>query len=127
MTIPSLLLFAGAVAVAVWGAMHIAKTRPVVTGFEPLTEDNRYVLAMEWIVEGVALLFTAILVASATLFLGRGAAGSRLIYGMSIGFLLTMAAVSLFTGAKASPLPYKLCAPIFTGAAVLIWMGAFVL
>jgi len=126
MTISSLFLFAGSIAVAFWGAMHIAKTRPVVAGFEPLTADNRYVLEMEWIVEGVALVFTAILVASATLFLDRYAPGAKLIYGMSVGFLLTMAAVSLFTGARASLLPYKLCAPIFATAAVLIWMGGFV-
>lgn len=125
--IPSLLLFAAAAAVAFWGSMHIAKTRPVVSGFEPLSKDNRYVLQMEWLVEGVALIFAAVLVASATLLLGPEAPGSRLIYGVSIGFLLTMALVSLLTGAKASLLPYKLCAPIFTGAAVLIFLGGFAL
>lgn len=127
MMISSLFILAGAVAVAFWGGMHIAKTGPVVAGFEPLTDDNRYVLRMEWLVEGVALIFTAILVASATLFLDPESAGSRLIYGVSVGFLLTMASVSLFTGARASLLPYKLCAPIFASAAVLIFLGGFVL
>ncbi len=121
----NLLLYVGASAVALWGAMHIAKTRPVVAGFEPLTDDNRYVLQMEWIVEGVSLIFAATLVASSTLTLGPEAPGSRLIYGMAIGFLLTMAGVSLFTGARASPLPYKLCAPIFATAALLIFLGGF--
>lgn len=123
----NILLLGGAACVAVWGGMHILKTRPVVAGFEPLTDDNRYVLTMEWIVEGVGLIFAAALVAAATLFLGPEAAGSRLIFGMSVGFLLTMAVVSLFTGARASPLPYKLCAPIFTSAAVLILLGGFAL
>lgn len=125
--LPSVLLFVAAAAVAVWGGMHIVKTRPVVAGFEPLSDDNRYVLKMEWLIEGVALIFVAVLVASATWLLGLDTAGSRLIYGTSIGFLLTMSVVSLFTGAKASPLPYKLCAPIFTSAAVLIFIGGFAL
>jgi len=42
---------------------------------------------------------------------------------MSSGFLLAMAVVSLFTGARASLLPYKLCAPIFTTAAILVLVG----
>jgi hypothetical protein len=119
------LLFLASAAVAVWGIMHLVKTRPVVAGFEPLTEDNRHVLRMEWIVEGVALVFVAALVAVVTVVNGPRAPGSGLVYGMSSGFLLAMALVSLFTGAKASLLPYKLCAPIFGSAAVLILVGAF--
>lgn len=121
------LLFFAAAAIALWGVMHIAKTGPVVAGFEPLADDNRYVLKMEWIVEGVALLFGAVLVAAATVTLGPGTPGAALIYAMTAAFLLTMAVVSLFTGARASPLPYKLCAPIFTSSALLIILGGFVL
>jgi len=125
--IPDLLLFLASAALAFWGGMHIAKTRPVVAGFEPLTDDNRYVLKMEWLVEGVALIFVAILLAAVTLVLGAESPGSRLVYGLSIGFLLTMSAVSLLTGAKASLLPYKLCAPIFASAAVMIFLGGLLL
>jgi hypothetical protein len=77
------LLFLGCAAVAFWGIMHLVKTRPVVAGFEPLSDDNRYVLRMEWIVEGVALVFVASLVASVTIVQGAEASGSRLVYGMS--------------------------------------------
>jgi len=119
------LLFLGSAAVAFWGVMHLAKTTPVVGGFEPLTDDNCHVLRMEWIVEGVALLFVAALVTVATVVQGPQAPGSGLVYGMSGGFLLTMALVSLLTGAKASLLPYKLCAPIFASAAILVLVGGF--
>jgi hypothetical protein len=56
-----------------------------------------------------------------------GTLGRRLRAGLRVsgGFLLAMAVVSLFTGARASLLPYKLCAPIFTVAATLILVGAF--
>jgi hypothetical protein len=119
------LLFLGSAAVAFWAVMHLTKTRPVVAGFEPLSDDNRHVLRMEWIVEGVALLFVAALVAVVTVLQSPGGTGSGLVYAMSGGFLLTMAVVSLFTGARASLLPYELCAPIFTSAALLILIGGW--
>lgn len=121
------LLFLGAASVAIWGIMHLVKTRPVIAGFEPLTDDNRYVLTMEWIVEGVALVFVAALVVVVTMVEGPDTLGSELVYGMSGGFLLAMAVVSLFTGARASLLPYKLCAPIFTASAGLILVGGLFL
>lgn len=123
--LPYLLLLAGSALTAFWGVMHLVKTGPVVGGFEPLSDDNRHVLRMEWILEGVTLLFVAELVSAFTLWHGPDAPGSALVFRMSALLLLVMAAVSLFTGAKASPLPYKLCAPIFTTAAALILFGSF--
>lgn len=120
------LLFLGSAALASWGVMHLVKTRPVVEGFEPLTADNRHVLRMEWIVEGVALIFVAALIAIFTALLGPRESGSGLVYGMSAVFLIGMSVVSLFTGARAALLPYKLCAPIFTSVAILILVGGFV-
>ena len=122
-----IILYVSAITVSFWGIMHLVKTRPVVAGFEPLTDDNRHVLRMEWIVEGVALVFVGALIAVMTGFQGPHAPGSALVYAMSGSFLLTMAVVSVFTGARASPLPYKLCAPIFAGAALLVFLGAYVM
>ncbi len=120
------LLLAGSAMIAFWGVMHLVKTGPVVAGFEPLTDDNRYVLTMEWILEGVTLVFVAALVSVTTVWGTPSEYGSIIVYRMSAIFLLGMAAVSLFTGAKASPLPYKLCAPIFGFAAALILFGSVV-
>lgn len=119
----TLSLYAAALMVAIWGIMHLVKTRPVVAGFEPLSADNRYVLTMEWVLEGVTLCFIAALVIATTAFIGPGASAATLVYALAAAMLLAMAVVSLFTGAKASPLPYKLCAPIFTTSAVLILAG----
>ena len=55
--VATLLLYAAALMVALWGTMHLVKTKPVVAGFEPLSADNRYVLTMEWVLEGVTLCF----------------------------------------------------------------------
>lgn len=115
----AILLYAGSVAIAFWGVMHIVKTGPVVRGFEPLSHDNRLVLKMEWILEGVTLCFIAALVTAVTLLAGSENPVATLVYRASGLMLIVMAAVSLFTGARASPLPYKLCPPIFTSVAIL--------
>ena len=124
--LPYVFLFLGSTSVALWGIMHLVQTRPVVAGFEPLSDDQRYVLKMEWIVEGVSLVFVAALITTVTAMLGPEALGSKIVYWAVGLFLLAMATVSLLTGAKASPLPYKLCPPIFTMAAVLILAGGWV-
>lgn len=114
-----LLLYTGSAAIAFWGVMHLVKTRAVLAGFEPLSNDNRLVLTMEWILEGVTLCFVAALVAAVTLLAGSETSVAILVYRASGLMMIVMAGVSLLTGARASPLPYKLCPPIFTSVAVL--------
>ena len=113
------LLYTGSAAIAFWGAMHIVKTRAVLAGFEPLSHDNRLVLKMEWILEGVTLCFVAALVSVVTLLAGSETAVATIVYRASALMMIVMAGVSLFTGARAAPLPYKLCPPIFTSVGVL--------
>jgi hypothetical protein len=40
--------------------------------------------------------------------------------------LVVMAIISLFTGFKINFLPYRLCPIIFTGSAILIFLGMYV-
>jgi len=119
-----IMLYTGAAALVFWGVMHIAKTRPVVAGFEPLSADNRRVLIMEWILEGMTLCFIGALVATITLMPGSSEPTARFVYRGSALMLLAMAGVSLFTGARASPLPYKLCPPIFASVGVLFLIAS---
>ncbi len=117
------LLYVGAAIAGFWGVMHILKTRPVIAGFEPLSDDNRRILTMEWILEGVLLCFIAALVAVVAWFAGAHEPVAVLVYRGSAVLLLVMAGISLFTGSRTSQLPYKLCPPIFTACAILILLG----
>ena len=107
-----------------WGGTHLCFTRGVVSGFGDLTPDNRRVLTMEWIAEGVALLSVAAFVAAATA-IGPESAVSSSVYAVAIATLLVLAVVSLFTGFRVAFLPYKLCPIIFTVSAALIGWGAW--
>jgi hypothetical protein len=108
----------------VWGIAHLFATKGVIAGFGDLSADNRRIITMEWIVEGVALISTAAFVAAATA-VQPGAAVSSAVYAVAIGTLVVLAVVSLFTGFKVAFLPFRLCPVIFGVSAALIAWGAW--
>jgi hypothetical protein len=77
---------------------------------------------MEWITEGVALIFIGSLVGAVTM-VDPTQKVSKAVYGLAVGGLLTLALVSLFTGFRVRFLPFRLCPFIFTASAVLIFIG----
>jgi hypothetical protein len=118
------LLYIAAVMTGVWGIAHLFATKGVIAGFGDLSADNRRIITMEWIVEGVALISTAGFVAAATA-VDPGAAVSSAMYAVALGTLVVLAAVSLFTGFKVAFLPFRLCPVIFGVSAALIAWGAW--
>ena len=116
------LLLLGAVLSSVWGIAHLFPTRAVVKGFGDISADNRQIISMEWIVEGVFLLFLGCLVAIVAL-LGPAGPVSVAVFSLACIALLVLAGVSLFTGFKVNFLPFKLCPAIFTVSALLILAG----
>jgi hypothetical protein len=99
-------------------------TKGVVAGFGDISLDNRRVVTMEWIAEGVALISTAALVMVVTAIDHTSAVATGA-FAVAIGTLVVLAVVSLFTGFRIHFLPYRLCPPIFILSAVLIALGAW--
>ncbi len=118
-------LYLGAALTALWGIAHLFPTKSVVEGFGDISIDNKRIITMEWIVEGVSLFFMGLLVATVT-FIDPLSLVSRAVYILIILGLLVLATVSLFTGFKVNFLPYKLCPFIFIVSAVLIFIGGVV-
>lgn len=119
-----ILIYIACTAIAGWGVAHLFATRGVVAGFGELTADNRHIITMEWIVEGVALISTAAFVAAATV-IDPDAATSSAVYAVAIATLIGLAAVSLFTGFRIAFLPFRLCPFVFGTSAALIGAGAW--
>jgi hypothetical protein len=117
-----LLYLASAIAL-LWGISHLFPTRSVVAGFGDISVDNRHIITMEWVIEGVALIFIGVLVATVT-YIDFTAAVSTAMYVVTAVTLIVLAVVSLFTGFNVDFLPFKLCPFIFSAAAVLILLGA---
>ena len=118
------LLYIAAALTAVWGNAHLFATRGVVAGFGEPSADNRRIITMEWIVEGVALLALGVLVAAVTIA-GSGGATASAAYAAALATLLALAVVSLATGFRVAFLPFRLCPLIFASSAVLIGIGAW--
>ena len=118
------LLYIASAMTGLWGVAHLVATQGVVAGFGELTADNRRIITMEWIVEGVALFSTAAFVAAATAIDSQATVSSA-VYAVAMTTLLALALVSLFTGFRVAFLPFRLCPLIFTLSAVLIGVGAW--
>ena len=116
------LIYSGSAFILFWGVAHLFPTRSVVSGFGEISVDNQRIITMEWITEGVALIFIGSINAIATA-IDHTSSISLVIYLASFAVLLVLAIVSFFTGFRISFLPFRLCPVIFTTAAVLILLG----
>ena len=117
-----ILLLSGSVLLFFWGIAHLIPINSVVKSFGNISEDNKHILVMEWIIEGLTLLFIAVIIATLTL-LDYSNMISTTIFVQCIVMLNVLSVVTLFTGFKVKFLPYKLCPVIFTGSSILILLG----
>ena len=122
--IGAVLTYIGSFLLFGWGIAHLFPTRNVVLGFGDISLDNKRIITMEWITEGVALIFIGLLVAVAT-YLDRTSLVSKAVYWTSFAALNVLSIVSLFTGFRNSFIAFKLCPLIFSSASALIIIGAY--
>jgi hypothetical protein len=118
------LLYIGSVLLMLWGVAHLVPTKSVVRGFGDISRDNKRIITMEWVVEGVSLIFIAVIVSSVT-YIDRTSEISKNIYRICFVMLNVLSAISLLTGFKVDFTPFKLCPVIFTTASILILLGSY--
>jgi len=118
------LLYVAAGLTGLWGISHLFATMGAVAGFGDISTDNRRVITMEWITEGVALISVAAFV-GVTAAIEPHAHLSSAVFAVAIATLVALAVVSIFTGFRIAFLPYRLCPFIFGLSAVLIALGAW--
>lgn len=119
----SLLTYAASFLLLGWGMAHVFPTRNVVRGFGDISIDNKRIITMEWITEGVALVFIGLLVGITT-YLDGTSLLSKAVYSSTIVVLNVLSVVSMFTGFRNSFIAFKLCPIIFTGSSVFIAVGS---
>jgi hypothetical protein len=118
------LLYIGSAVSIVWGIAHLAPTKPVVKGFGEISADNRRIITMEWLAEGFTLIFIGLLVALITALYDYSNAVSILVYRVSAGMLVLMAALTALTGARTKIIPIKICPFVKISIAVLFVLGS---
>lgn len=116
------ILFIGAALPIIWGISHLVPTKNVVAGFGEISEDNRQIIKMEWIVEGVSFIFIGLLVALIT-YLDPKSEISFYVYCISSVALFALAIVSFLTGFKVNFLPFRMCPFVLSTAGILIILG----
>lgn len=95
--------------IALWGVAHLIPTRAIVNGFGGISIENKLIITMDWIAEGLTLIFIGLLIFSVTLMAGSMDAGARIVYRLCFGMLVVLAVLSFFTGARTSIVPMKIC------------------
>ena len=114
-------IYGGAILVGLWGVAHLVNTPLVILTLHPATVDDRRVITMEWINEGVTLVFLAA-IATAVTMIGDTHVTRSVLWGVVL-MLNVMSAVSLATGFRVKFIAYRLCPAIFTGSSLLIVAG----
>ena len=121
--INEILLYIGAALITVWGIAHIVPTKSVVNGFGQISQDNKRIITMEWIAEGLTLCFIGVLVLLVTVFVGPQNPASHIVYWASAAMLVVMAILTASTGARTSILPIKICPAVKIAVAILFLLG----
>ena len=121
---PSVLLYLGSIIITLWGVSHIIPTKSVVAGFGTLSSDNFRIITMEWVAEGLTMVFIGLLVLATTILIGPGSTTANLVFYATAAMLIVMAIWSAFTGARTSILPMKACPFVKTFVAILFILAA---
>ena len=119
-----MLLYGGSAIIIIWGIAHLIPTGAIVKGFGEISEDNKKIIAMESIAEGITLCFLGILVILVTALGDLQSQTASIVYFSVVAMLLLMAVLTILTGARTSLLPYKICPFVKTLVAILIFIGA---
>jgi hypothetical protein len=120
------LLYVGAGIIILWGIAHIIPTKNIVKGFGDISADNKKILAMETIAEGLTLIFLGVLPILVTSLGDSQSKTADIVYISSAVMLLVMAVLTLFTGARTPTIWYKLCPAVKTVVAVLFILGSII-
>lgn len=121
----TLALLAAALAFG-WGIAHLFPTRTIVNDFGDIGTENRRVITMEWIYEGITLIFAGLVTATVSLIGDDTSTTATVTYAGIAGLLLVMAVISLMTAGRNRFIAYRLCAPIFSVGAILLLVAAAV-
>jgi hypothetical protein len=114
------LAYVAAGIVFMWGVSHIIPTRQVVAGFGGIDQDNRYIITMEWVAEGLSFMFVAVLIVAATWSTNTPEAAEDLVYRVTSGFLISIGVWTAMTGARTKVIWFKMCPVVMSVSSGLL-------
>lgn len=123
MTVSTFMLLTGSIVIIVWGVVHLQGTKGTLQHFAAAGADGRLIVVMGWVGIGLVLCFIGLLVLTMTLLGGKTNPFAVLVCRLSSLLLLTLAGLSLLTGARSSLIPLKIAPWAKTTAALLVLLG----
>lgn len=118
------LIYIGSAIIILWGIAHLVPTKNIIKGFGDISSDNKKILAMELISEGLTLVFLGVLPVLVTAFGDSQSITGHIIYYAEAGMLLVMALITAFTGARTPVFWYKLCPAVKVIVAAFFVLGS---
>ena len=118
------LIYIGSIIIILWGISHLIPTSKIVKGFGEISADNKKILTMELLTEGLTLIFLGVLPILITAFGDAQSLTAHIVYYAEAGMLLVMALVTLFTGAQTPTIWYKLCPAVKVIVAAFFVLGS---
>jgi len=119
----TILLLIGSILIVVWGLAHLFPTQKIVDGFGNISKDNRQIILMEWVAEGLFLCFIGILVLWITVFIGTITPTTVFVIRACGLMLILLAIISFLTIFKTSVIWNKLCGFVKSTVAILFLLG----
>lgn len=123
-SVSAVLAYVAAAVVAAWGVAHVVPTRQVVTGFGPVSADNRRVILQEWLAEALTMWGIAAMVIAATVAGGAVPGLRDWVYRVAAALLVALGALTALTGARTRVVWFKVCPVVMAVAAVLLLVAA---
>lgn len=119
-----ILIYCGAGIIMLWGIAHIIPTKAILNGFGTISADNRKVLSMGIIAEGLFLIFLGVLPLVAVLT-GNSAnnAANYIVIACAV-MIFILAVLTLVTGAQTKTTWYKFCPAVKILVFILYILGA---
>jgi len=103
-----------------WGTAHLAPTRAVAASFGDITHDNRRILIMEWVAEGITHISLGALIVLITAIEGVGDSATHLTYRFVAAVLVVLAALTALTGSRTPVVWFRVCPFVLSAAAALL-------
>ena len=113
------LLYTGSILIIFWGIAHLIPSKSMLKVIRELSGDNNKIVMMEWIVEGISIIFIGMLVIIVTYITGTEKVGSRIVFLSSGTMLLILTLWSLSKISKKSAKTMKACLVIKSAVAFM--------
>jgi hypothetical protein len=121
----NILIYIGSIIIIFWGIAHLIPTKTVIAGYGNISRDNKLILIMEWVAEGLTLIFIGALTLLINVLNGYKNPVSLNVFRISAVILLIMAILTAFTGARTKVVFFKVCPFVKTIVAVLLLLAVY--